>query len=114
MTREKRAHTRVDRAVPVKVNIPVNDSDLVIQTKNISCSGALCVADRHVELMTKVVITMLLPQHNDLPSAKIVCNGVVVRAEEDITTGMCDLGIFFNDIREKERAKLEHYISHYV
>jgi c-di-GMP-binding flagellar brake protein YcgR len=114
MTREKRAHTRVARAVPVKVTIPVNDSDLVIQTKNISCSGALCVADRKVDPMTKVVITMLLPQHNDLPSTKIVCNGVIVRVEEDKTTGLFDLGIFFNDIREKERAKLEHYIEHYA
>ena len=114
MTREQRAHTRVSRAVPVKVTIPVSDSDLVIQTKNISCSGALCVADRRVEPMTKVTITMLLPQHDDQPSEKIVCNGVVVRVEEDPTTGLYDLGVFFNDIREKERAKLEHYIAQHV
>lgn len=113
MTREQRVHRRVAKELPLKVKIPVQSSDVVIQTQNLSCNGALCTCDRFIAPMTKVNVTMLLPPHGKHAAKKVCCSGVVVRIKEDKVTGLFNIGLFFNDIKEKERHKIEDFIEDY-
>ena len=110
---EKRQFSRVAKTIPIKINIPVHDADIVIQTLNLSCNGALCKSDRFIAPMTKVSITMLLPARNGSAAKKVSCKGVVVRIKEDAGNDTFNVGLFFNDIKDKERIKLEDYIKHY-
>lgn len=112
MVTDKRAFLRVNKTLPLKINIPIQEADLVIQTKDLSCNGALCTSDRFLAPMTKVSITMLLPAHKNHAATKISCKGVVVRVKEDPDSNTFLIGLFFNDIKEKERHKLEDYINH--
>ena len=67
--------------------------------------------------MTKLKITLLLPEKEKSPkekSQKVNCIGVVVRAEESSQKGHYDIAIFFEQIREREKSKLEDYINHHL
>lgn len=113
VSRDQRAHKRVAKELPLKVKIPIQSADVVIQTQNLSCSGALCTCDRFIAPMTKVNITMLLPPHGKRAAKKVTCTGVVVRIKEDKESGLFHIGLFFNDIKEKERHKIEDFIEDY-
>lgn len=112
-SRDQRAHQRVAKKLPLKVKIPIQSADVVIETMNLSCNGALCTCDRFIAPMTKVNITMLLPSHGKRAAKKVSCSGVVVRIKEDKETGLFSIGLFFNDIKDKERHKIEDFIDGY-
>jgi len=73
--------------------------------------------NKSLPLMTKLKITLLLPEklkNLKEKSQKVNCVGVVVRTEESTQKGQYDVAIFFEQIREKERSKLEDYINHHL
>jgi len=115
MVKERRRYPRIEKTIPLKVS--AGNFDLVTQTKNISCNGAYCIMNRTLPLMTKLQITLLLPEKNKKKkencSLKIKCMGVVVRSQKDTASKKerFKTAIFFEQIREKERGKLEEYID---
>jgi len=114
-TVERRQYPRVKRTIPIKVKIP--GTDLVTQTKDISCLGAFCSVKYSIPLMTKLSITLLLPEHkkmnNRIPH-KITCQGVIVRSEESPKDNLFHIAIFFTQIREKDKSLLENFITHHL
>ena len=115
MIKERRKYPRLEKNIPLKVSYP--NVDIVTQTKNISCIGAYCSINASLPLMTKLRVTLLLPEkeknYNE-KSKKVTCVGVVVRSQETREKGIYDTAIFFEQIRERERQKLEEYINHHL
>jgi len=114
-TVERRQSPRVKKTIPIKVKIP--GTDLVAQTKDISSLGAFCSIKQNIPLMTKLGITLLLPEHkkvnNKIPH-KITCQGVILRSEESPKDNLFHIAIFFTQIREKDRLLLESFIEHHI
>ena len=116
MITEKRRHPRLEKTLPLKLSSS-RQADIVTQTKNLSCVGAYCTINKPIPLMTKLKITLLLPEKTKRAqekSRKVSCVGVVVRSEESPQKGIYDVAIFFEQIREKEKVKLEEYINHHL
>ena len=68
--------------------------------------------------MTKLKITLLLPEKANTSKAKksqkINCGGVIVRAGKSAQAEYYNTAIFFDQIRDKDRSKLEDYIQHHL
>ena len=115
MIKERRKYPRLTRNIPLKVSS--SGFDIVTQTKNLSCIGAYCSISKSLPLMTKLKITLLLPEKEKISgekSQKVNCLGVIVRTEKSLQKGQYDIAIFFEQIRERERLKLEDYINHHL
>ena len=100
---EKRKDERFAKIMPLSLGVA--DVDFATQTKNISCGGAYCHVDKYIEPMTKLAVTLKLPEQKH----SISCKGVVVRTEEAVPTGY-NIAIFFNDINPKDRELIKQYI----
>ena len=112
MTRfeEKRSTPRIEERLALKVM--EGDYCTVVETKNISASGVYFTTDKAIPLMSRVVITLLLPV-NSREKSKVECHGTVVRVSplnvESRT--VYDAAIFFDDITEKTRALISRYVK---
>ena len=105
---DRRRAPRVESRLPVILTDGAGE--LAASTRDISESGALCTLPRFIPLMTKLQIHFELP---DRPSARIACQGVVVRVDPPAPTPRLSryhLAIFFNDIAKDDRARLARYI----
>jgi len=115
MVEEKRRYPRLNKVLPLKISS--QDFDIVTQTKNLSCIGAFCSINTYLAPMTKLKITLLLPEKKDSltskSSKKVSCMGVVVRIEETHHSNY-NIAIFFEQIKERERLKLERYIQEHL
>lgn len=111
--KERRKYPRIEEHLPLKVS--VSDFDLVTKTINVSASGAYCSVDRPIEPMTKLNMVVLVPvkKSNKRVVKKINCGGIVVRREhiDDNGRHAWRVGIFFNDINEKDRKILTSYVN---
>ena len=112
-SQERRTAPRIVHEVPVTIRHP--EGEFVVQTKNLSTSGAYCVFKRFVPPMTKLEIHLQIPAN---PHAKsIACQGVVVRVDPphaDPNRRHYDVAIFFSDIQPAERASLTAYIQQHL
>lgn len=108
---ERRSSIRVESVLPLRIKTP--DFDIVTSTRNISSVGAYCQADKYVAPMTKLDITLIL-NHNyaqgpEVTATKVKCRGVVVRTEQN--ENKYNLAVFFNDIAESEKEKINKFIK---
>ena len=106
---EKRSTPRIEEKLALKIS--EGDYTTVVETKNISASGVYFTANKPMPIMSRVMITILLPT-NTARNNKIELDGTVVRvmpiAIQDET--LYETAIFFNEI--SERAK--HIISRHI
>ena len=111
LSQEKRRHLRVDYKIPVKISS--DHGDILTETKNLSCSGAFCRVDQHLEPMTKLKIHLLLPMRksNKVTTKKITCQGVVVRSQAASGQDYYDTAIFFSDIASKDSRTIHDFIE---
>lgn len=110
---ERREHSRIKRVLPLKLSHL--ECDILTETKDISVRGAYCSVDKPLEVMTKVDIVLLLPikKNKSKTIRKINCGGVVVRKEyvKDNGKHPYHVGIYFNDITERDKKNLRSYIN---
>ncbi|HEC69381.1 MAG TPA: PilZ domain-containing protein [Candidatus Omnitrophica bacterium] len=115
MDKERRRYPRLSKVLPLKISS--QNFEIVTQTKNLSCNGAFCPVNTYLAPMTKLKITLLLPEKQDYlspkSSKKVSCIGVVVRTEE-INHSNYNIAIFFEQMKERERLKLERYIQEHL
>ena len=108
--KEKRGTPRIEEKLPIKVM--EGDYCTVVETKNISASGVYFTTDKPIPLMSKVMITLLLPT-NMGKNTKIECNGTVVRivpiAARNKTVH--ETAIFFDDITEKTKNIISRHVK---
>lgn len=107
---ERRKYPRLWSSLGLKLGCDEKE-ELKTESKNISACGVLCQVDRWLPLMTKLKITIMIPPK------KIVCYGVVVRVEainnsKDSLSNpnRYNIAIFFNEIKEPDRAYLIRYV----
>lgn len=107
---EKRSMPRIEEKLPIKVM--EGDYCAVVETKNISASGLYFTAEKPLPLMSKVLITLLLPT-SPKKNTKIECNGTVVRAVpiSSVNKIIYETAIFFDDITERTKNIISRYIS---
>jgi hypothetical protein len=90
---------------------PDNSDTIVGDSINLSCNGAYCQVPKHIAAMTKLKVVIELPSEDDEVD-NIECNGVVVRAEGNPpNSDLYNLAIYFNEIGEFERQRLENYLA---
>jgi c-di-GMP-binding flagellar brake protein YcgR len=111
--KEKRRYPRVSKKLSIKLFS--SEFDIVTETKNISGNGVYCAIDKPLPVMTKLNILLLIPfkKNRNKIIKKISCNGVVVRGGcvKDNGRHSYYVGIYFNDIKEKDRRVLLSYIN---
>lgn len=107
---EKRQALRIEERLPIK--IIEGASGMVVETKNISASGVYFTTDKPMPIMSKVMITMLIPDAHG-KNSKVECAGTVVRTapanERDKT--LYETAIFFDDITEKAKNTILKHIK---
>ena len=108
---EKRRYPRVKRNIPLKLEN--NDFDIVTETKNISCTGAYCLIDRYLPVLTKIKTRILLPSRIKNKDQHIDCNGVVVRIEKNNNNleNQYNIAIYFNEISKKNTLLINRFIK---
>ncbi len=107
---EKRKTPRIEERLPIK--IIEGDSGVVVETKNISASGAYFTTDKPMPLMSRVIITLLIPE-GEGKNSKIKCGGTVVRTvPTTLQDRTCyETAIFFDDITEKTKNTILKHIK---
>jgi hypothetical protein len=113
---EKRKYPRIQNSLPITL---INCGwDVVTITKNISACGVYCAIDKPLEVMTKVKIKLLVPSKDRWKknTKEIYCKGVVVRNEYIKNNGKhpYHVGIYFNEIKEKDKKSLLSYIDSHL
>jgi c-di-GMP-binding flagellar brake protein YcgR len=110
---ERRRDLRIHGILPLKLSH--SECDILTETKNISVSGAYCSVDKPLEVMTKVNIVLLLPfkKNKTKTVKKVNCKGVVVRKDyvKSDSKHPYHVGIYFNDISERDKKTLQAYIN---
>lgn len=113
----KRDNARADIAVPLKIQD--KETSIVTKTMNITSSGAYCKTDKPLPLLSKVVLTLLIPQYNKKGKVdkKVECRGTVVRTHPVIVDGQAqsyDVAIYFDELSDSDRRFISQYIEHYL
>ncbi|UCC95577.1 MAG: PilZ domain-containing protein [Candidatus Omnitrophota bacterium] len=110
---ERRKYPRITRTLPLKLSD--SEFDVLTESKNISGCGVYCSVDKSIPIMTKLDIVLLVPIRKSRGRVvkKINCCGVLVRSEylKDNGKHSYTVGIYFNEISEKDRKVLLSYIN---
>ena len=109
---DRRQHPRLANNIPLKISRE-DGKDLVTKTVNISKAGAYCQVDHFIEPMTKLKLSLLIPQKKSgkTTSKKVVCGGVIVRTEPDTAPDKYNIAIFFNDITQRDSEVIADFIA---
>lgn len=107
---EKRGTPRIKEKLPIKVM--EGDYCAVVETKNISATGVYFIASKPIPLMSKVLITLLLPNSAGR-NTKMECNGTVVRVVPTTVQDKAtyETAIFFDDTTEKNKNIISKYVK---
>jgi len=111
----KKGEVKVDLAVPLKIQD--KDTSIVTKTINITSTGAYCKTDKPLPLLSKVVLTLLLPHYGKKAKIdrRIECKGTVVRTHPVIVDGQpqsYDIAIYFDELNNTDRRFISQYIEH--
>lgn len=114
---ERRKSPRIDARLALQVERrqrsaaerPVSSESL-----NLSTGGLLCQVRNHVEPLTRIGLTILLPSfgRQGKKTQVINCEGVVVRCEQDTRDNHSyELACCFTDVRREDRQLIEEYVD---
>ena len=105
---EKRRAVRVDENLHFQFGYGGYEIQAV--TINISASGAMCLVDSDIPLLTRLKIKFPLSSEKRPRKKNIDMEGVVVRKQKDTLTGRFYLAIFFSRVNDEDRKALEGYL----
>ena len=117
MPNTKKDIRKPDLAVPLKIQD--KDTSIVTKTINITSSGAYCKTDKPLPLLSKVVLTLLMPGGNKKRKSdrKIECRGTVVRTHPVIVDGRAqsyDVAIYFDELSSSDKRFISQYIEGHI
>ena len=111
---EKRKYPRVPAPVPCQVTL--GPLAFTTQTRNISCGGAMCRISHRIPLMTKLEISLQLPDPaRKKPAVAIRCMGVVVRQETQRSPSGSPsylTAIYFAQLAQEDRRRIAEFVLH--
>lgn len=106
---ERRSAPRIAHRIPLAVR--ARHKSFIVQTKNLSASGAYCAFSHFVAPMTKLQVRLQLEGEGQ--ARAIECHGVVVRVKPPTfrrRTSAYDVAIFFSDLSDGDRAAVARYV----
>ncbi len=83
---------------------------------NVSTAGILCETPARVEPMSRVGVTLLLPESEDFSGDRleIECEGVVIRSEKKTTQTSAPLyhiAVYFTQIDDQDRDLIARHVE---
>jgi len=106
---ERRQSVRITE--PLIFKIGHRGYDVQAVTLNISTSGAMCVVDKDIPMMTQLNIGLELPTGVPGKTKTVHMKGVLVRKEKDIRTGRFLMAVYFSDMKPADQKRLEQFIA---
>jgi PilZ domain-containing protein len=111
---ERRASARVPARLAMEITL--GGGRARAETLNVSANGVYFASATFIPLLTKLRITLDLPE-DETTSSQVTCDGVVVRTEPEVETAGEDdyqVACYFTDISDPDRERLESYILRHV
>ncbi len=107
---ERRRKPRVRVDLPLRLT--VRDRTVETHIRDLSVTGIRFRAPEALPLMSRVQIGLELPEIKAQGASSIAITGVVVRCNEE-TLGRLpfDVAIYFEDLSERSRARLGHFVD---
>lgn len=102
--REKRKEPREEKHLKFRLIPNGQISKFEGETTNLSCIGANCRMNKPIPELTRVDLTL------DIVSEEITFEGVVVRSEK-IEEDAYDIAIYFSDIGDRLKTKINDFIN---
>lgn len=116
--RERRQEIRVDARLSMRVEGAHDgaSAQIVTESQNVSASGVYCLSSHYLPPLSKVQLTIVLPQIPGTSRAKelVKCEGIVVRCE--LAPGRraeprYQLACMFSGIERDLRERLEEFVA---
>lgn len=117
--REKRASTRVDARLSMRVETPRESglpAQVVTESQNISSSGVYCMCTQYLPPLSKVLLTIVLPRIPGRSGGQelIKCEGIVVRCEAAASRRgetSYQLACMFASLAQGHRERIEEFVT---
>ena len=113
---ERRGAVRVPARLAMEIAVAGDTSQ--VESLNVSANGVYFISSLHIPVLTKLRITLDLPEGDeDSRTRSVACDGVVVRAEPeepDPSVDEYNIACYFTSIDERDRETLERYILKHV
>ena len=112
---ERRKYPRVSESVSCQISVGLS-STLSTVTQNLSCGGALCILPESVAPMTKLAVSLELPDASRIggsPRQRVRCTGVVIRQDKLLQAGEPPpylTAIYFSELKEEDRRRIGEFI----
>ena len=101
--RERRKFPRQKKVIKFRM-VPEKQSDVEGETNDLSCVGANCKMNKHIPEMTKLQLTLSLPDGDE------TFEGIVVRSDK-VNEDEYDTAIYFSTIDMDIRRKINAFIN---
>ncbi len=114
---ERRRAVRAPARLAMEIKLSGSDYARV-ESINVSANGVYFSSKHHIPALTKLGITLVLPETTDGSSAgthEVYCEGVVVRVDPETpkeSQEEYEIACFFTSISEKDKGFLDSYILH--
>ena len=114
---DRRRKPRVKAGLAAQFSNEMGEEAMAAETMNLSMSGVCCQLPNPVEPLTKVKLTLLVPEVKGKRSARtaVVCaEGIVVRCENQVSeqdTVRYEIACAFTSLRDKDRKTLQAYVD---
>lgn len=114
---ERRKAQRVEARLSMEVSLESEGAGRKkVETLNVSTNGVYFQLDRYIEPMTKIEMSLVIPEAEG-KSKRVTCQGIVVRTEPEIESPEIDeynIACFFTYIREADLDLLESFILQHL
>ena len=104
----RRSHVRVPARVPIAT--VGQEQPIQIEAANISEGGAYCLSHAPVGVMTRIAVSIEIPDLDGDPEP-VQVDAVVVRCEPHLLyPGKWNLALFFPELEESTREKIASFV----
>jgi len=116
---ERRETPRADARLSMRLEGERDDgarAQIVTESQNISCSGVYCYSSHYLAPLSKVDLTIVLPQMPDRKARQelVKCEGIVVRCEATTSRSpvrQFELACMFSELDSDQRDRLERFVT---
>jgi len=115
MTRvERRSAARLPARLAMEITLGADRARA--ESLNVSANGVYFASKAFIPLLTRLRITLELPEGAG-SSSRVACDGVVVRTEPEVESASVaeyEVACYFTDMSDTDRDCLESYILRHV
>ncbi len=116
---ERREMPRADARLSMRLEGEQDEgarTQIVTESQNISCSGVYCYSSHFLAPLSKVDLTIVLPQMPDRKTRQelVKCEGIVVRCEATASRSPVrhyELACMFSDLDPAQRERIEAFVT---